>query len=77
MGTFFLVAALMIGAGWFAAMLGSPVGFFFLWLVAAAVIAAIINAWNKLSRRLERIEKALGIAEEPENQEPPEAPPEP
>lgn len=69
MGTFFLIFALIIFAvlgygfslsfGFLGAMIYST-------LVIAGIISAIMKAWNKLSQRLDRIEKALGIEETPE-----------
>ena len=72
MGTFFLVCAFLVFGGFSFMFLGSVLGTagaaILSVLILAGILTVIINAWNKLSRRLERIEQALGIKPEEEAQ---------
>ena len=72
MGTFFLIfalAAFVVLGYW----LSLPFGLLGILVYSAQVIAVIITvivkAWGRLTRRLDRIERALGIAEPPEENE--------
>lgn len=66
MGTFVVVAVLIVFTAYIAMYLGIYGALIVGVLALAAAVTACINAYREITRRLDRIEKALGIEEPPE-----------